>query len=162
MNAKRSTGFSPVALTPDELGPAWSNGRLSPPAQSFRVRAACSSPFNRTSIGTFGDKAIGTNHTLPTRRAARYTGGLWVGKFLKTHTYQRVLTDVHRPRSGPIVRAYACSKDSLVMPSKRTFASADTEGGMSAMAARPNEQPSKTPLSGSSAGARLSLKSRAV
>jgi sulfopropanediol 3-dehydrogenase len=41
----------------------------------------------------FGDKVIGTNHTLPTRRAARYTGGLWVGKFLKTCTYQRVTTD---------------------------------------------------------------------
>ena len=40
----------------------------------------------------YGDKVIGTNHTLPTRRAARYTGGLWVGKFLKTCTYQRVTT----------------------------------------------------------------------
>lgn len=40
-----------------------------------------------------GDKVIGTNHTLPTRRAGRYTGGLWVGKFIKTHTYQRVLTN---------------------------------------------------------------------
>ena len=38
----------------------------------------------------YGDKVIGTNHTLPTRRAARYTGGLWVGKFMKTCTYQRV------------------------------------------------------------------------
>ena len=41
---------------------------------------------------SYGDKVIGTNHTLPTRKAARYTGGLWVGKFLKTCTYQRVLT----------------------------------------------------------------------
>ncbi len=41
---------------------------------------------------SYGDKVIGTNHTLPTCRAGRYTGGLWVGKFLKTHTYQRVLT----------------------------------------------------------------------
>ena len=40
-----------------------------------------------------GDKVIGTNHTLPTRRAGRYTGGLWVGKFIKTHTYQRIVTD---------------------------------------------------------------------
>jgi sulfopropanediol 3-dehydrogenase len=40
-----------------------------------------------------GDKVIGTNHTLPTRRAGRYTGGLWVGKFLKTHTYQKIVTD---------------------------------------------------------------------
>ena len=38
----------------------------------------------------YGDKVIGTNHTLPTKRAARYTGGLWVGKFLKTVTYQEV------------------------------------------------------------------------
>jgi sulfopropanediol 3-dehydrogenase len=38
----------------------------------------------------YGDKVIGTNHTLPTRRAARYTGGLWVGKFIKTVTYQKV------------------------------------------------------------------------
>ena len=46
----------------------------------------------RTNV-SYGDKVIGTNHTLPTKRAARYTGGLWVGKFIKTHTYQRVLTD---------------------------------------------------------------------
>ena len=46
----------------------------------------------RTNV-SFGDKVIGTNHTLPTNRAARYTGGLWVGKFLKTCTYQKVLTD---------------------------------------------------------------------
>ena len=46
----------------------------------------------RTNVA-FGDKVIGTNHTLPTRRAGRYTGGLWVGKFLKTCTYQRVTTD---------------------------------------------------------------------
>jgi sulfopropanediol 3-dehydrogenase len=47
---------------------------------------------HRTNV-SFGDKVIGTNHTLPTMRAARYTGGLWVGKFIKTCTYQRVLTD---------------------------------------------------------------------
>ena len=46
----------------------------------------------RTNVA-YGDKVIGTNHTLPTKRAARYTGGLWVGKFLKTCTYQRVTTD---------------------------------------------------------------------
>jgi sulfopropanediol 3-dehydrogenase len=46
----------------------------------------------RTNVA-YGDKVIGTNHTLPTMKAARYTGGLWVGKFLKTCTYQRVLTD---------------------------------------------------------------------
>lgn len=46
----------------------------------------------RTNVA-YGDKVIGTNHTLPTKKAARYTGGLWVGKFMKTCTYQRVLTD---------------------------------------------------------------------
>ena len=46
----------------------------------------------RTTV-SYGDKVIGTNHTLPTMRAARYTGGLWVGKFIKTCTYQRILTD---------------------------------------------------------------------
>ena len=46
----------------------------------------------RTNV-SYGDKVIGTNHTLPTRKAARYTGGLWVGKFIKTCTYQKVLTD---------------------------------------------------------------------
>jgi sulfopropanediol 3-dehydrogenase len=46
----------------------------------------------RTNV-SYGDKVIGTNHTLPTKRAATYTGGLWVGKFLKTCTYQKVLTD---------------------------------------------------------------------
>ena len=46
----------------------------------------------RTNV-SFGDKVIGTNHTLPTNKNARYTGGLWVGKFLKTCTYQRVTTD---------------------------------------------------------------------
>jgi sulfopropanediol 3-dehydrogenase len=47
---------------------------------------------NRTNV-SYGDKVIGTNHTLPTKKAARYTGGLWVGKFLKTCTYQRVTSD---------------------------------------------------------------------
>ena len=46
----------------------------------------------RTNVA-FGDKVIGTNHTLPTNKAARYTGGLWVGKFIKTCTYQRVVSD---------------------------------------------------------------------
>lgn len=46
----------------------------------------------RTNVAN-GDKVIGTNHTLPTRKAGRYTGGLWVGKFLKTHSYQKVTTD---------------------------------------------------------------------
>jgi sulfopropanediol 3-dehydrogenase len=58
----------------------------------------------RTNV-SYGDKVIGTNHTLPTRKAARYTGGLWVGKFLKTCTYQRVLTD----EASAMVGAY-CSR----------------------------------------------------
>lgn len=46
----------------------------------------------RTNVA-YGDKVIGTNHTLPTKKAGRYTGGLWVGKFLKTHSYQKVISD---------------------------------------------------------------------
>ena len=46
----------------------------------------------RTNVAN-GDKVIGTNHTLPTKKAGRYTGGLWVGKFMKTHSYQKVVTD---------------------------------------------------------------------
>ena len=55
----------------------------------------------RTNVA-FGDKVIGTNHTLPTMRAARYTGGLWVGKFLKTCTYQRVESDEASARIGEV------------------------------------------------------------
>ncbi len=54
---------------------------------------------------SYGDKVIGTNHTLPTKKAARYTGGLWVGKFLKTCTYQRVLT----PAASKMIGEY-CSR----------------------------------------------------
>ena len=46
----------------------------------------------RTNV-SYGDKVIGTKHTLPTLKASRYTGGLWVGKYIKTCTYQKVLTD---------------------------------------------------------------------
>ncbi|MFZ5965408.1 histidinol dehydrogenase [Thalassococcus sp. BH17M4-6] len=46
----------------------------------------------RTNVAN-GDKVIGTNHTLPTKKAGRYTGGLWVGKYLKTHSYQKIVTD---------------------------------------------------------------------
>src|SRR6202165_1584148 len=55
----------------------------------------------RTNVA-YGDKVIGTNHTLPTKKAARYTGGLWVGKFMKTCTYQCVLTDEASAKSGAI------------------------------------------------------------
>jgi len=53
----------------------------------------------RTNVA-YGDKVIGTNHTLPTLKAARYTGGLWVGKFLKTCTYQRIETDAASAEIG--------------------------------------------------------------
>ena len=53
----------------------------------------------------YGDKVIGTNHTLPTREAARYTGGLWVGKFLKTCTYQEIRT----PEASAMIGEY-CSR----------------------------------------------------
>ena len=53
---------------------------------------------------SYGDKVIGTNHTLPTRKAARYTGGLWVGKFMKTCTYQRV-----KPEASAMIGEY-CSR----------------------------------------------------
>src|SRR3984885_12817098 len=55
----------------------------------------------RTNVA-YGDKVIGTNHTLPTKKAARYTGGLWVGKFLKTCTYQKVLTDQASAKIGEV------------------------------------------------------------
>jgi sulfopropanediol 3-dehydrogenase len=62
----------------------------------------------RTTV-SYGDKVIGTNHTLPTRRAARYTSGLWVGKFVKTCTYQKVLTD----QASTLVGQY-CSRLSMM------------------------------------------------
>ena len=53
----------------------------------------------RTNVAN-GDKVIGTNHTLPTKKAGRYTGGLWVGKFLKTHSYQRIVSDTAATHIG--------------------------------------------------------------
>lgn len=55
----------------------------------------------RTNVAN-GDKVIGTNHTLPTEKAGRYTGGLWVGKYLKTHSYQKVTTDKAASQIGEI------------------------------------------------------------
>ena len=55
----------------------------------------------RTNVA-YGDKVIGTNHTLPTKKNARFTGGLWVGKFMKTCTYQRVLTDAASAKIGEV------------------------------------------------------------
>ena len=62
----------------------------------------------RTNVAN-GDKVIGTNHTLPTKKAGRYTGGLWVGKFLKTHSYQKVLTD----EAATLIGEY-CSRLSIL------------------------------------------------
>lgn len=62
----------------------------------------------RTNVAN-GDKVIGTNHTLPTRKAGHYTGGLWVGKFLKTHSYQRITSDTAAAHIG----AY-CSRLSML------------------------------------------------
>lgn len=53
----------------------------------------------RTNVAN-GDKVIGTNHTLPTKKAGRYTGGLWVGKYLKTHSYQKITTDAAAAKIG--------------------------------------------------------------
>lgn len=55
----------------------------------------------RTNVSN-GDKVIGTNHTLPTKKAGRYTGGLWVGKFLKTHSYQKITSDEAATQMGEI------------------------------------------------------------
>jgi sulfopropanediol 3-dehydrogenase len=52
----------------------------------------------------YGDKGVGTNHTLPTGGAARYTGGLWVGKFIKTVTWQRLTRSASRDLAGPMGR----------------------------------------------------------
>ena len=84
----------------------------------------------RTNVA-YGDKVIGTNHTLPTKKAARYTGGLWVGKFLKTCTYQKVLTDeasahdrrillaaVHARRLRRARRAGQCARAPLWRPQR--------------------------------------------
>ena len=55
----------------------------------------------RTNVA-YGDKVIGTNHTLPTKKNARFTGGLWVGKFIKTCTYQKVMTDEASAKIGEV------------------------------------------------------------
>lgn len=60
----------------------------------------------------YGDKGVGTNHTLPTGRAARYTGGLWVGKFIKTVTYQRLSRRASRDMAGVISRI--CREEGMI------------------------------------------------
>ena len=58
--------------------------------------------LGRHATVVYGDKAVGTNHVLPTNRAARFTGGLWVGKFLKTVTYQKLTTEASQ-RIAPVM-----------------------------------------------------------
>ncbi len=88
---------------------ARSTSRCRSPRRSCRctcrgcaTTARCSSGSEATVV--YGDKAVGTNHVLPTLRGARYTGGLWVGKFLKTCTYQE-LTQEGTRRVAPAVEA---------------------------------------------------------
>src|SRR6202165_4762229 len=113
----------------------------------------------RTNVA-FGDKVIGTNHTLPTRKAARYTGGLWVGKFLKTCTYQKVLTDEASALVGSYCsrlcvlegflvpcRAGQCARAPLWRPQRRLCAA----GGVSFSHRWSSPTP---PRSGSAASAR--------
>ena len=80
----------------------------------------------RTNVA-YGDKVIGTNHTLPTKKNARFTGGLWVGKFMKTCTYQKVLTDEAsaNDRRGT-ARGCACWKALSRTPNRPTSACAAT------------------------------------
>jgi sulfopropanediol 3-dehydrogenase len=103
-----------IVVCDDHAEMAWVSDRYAP--EHLEVQTADDSFFERvlTNYGSlfvgeratvaYGDKAIGVNHVLPTERAARYTGGLWVGKFLKTLTYQR-LTDAGTQRIAPVVAA---------------------------------------------------------
>ena len=71
----------------------------------------------RTNVSN-GDKVIGTNHTLPTKKAGKYTGGLWVGKFLKTHSYQKLLQMRLPLRLDVTAHDSACWNHLLVMLSR--------------------------------------------
>ena len=75
---------------------------LADPEHLGRLRNYGSLFLGEESTVAYSDKTIGTNHILPTGRAARYTGGLWVGKFIKTVTYQRLSRDASR-RVAPVV-----------------------------------------------------------
>ena len=71
---------------------------------------------------SYGDKCIGTNHTLPTKKAARYTGGLWVGKFIKTCTFQRVTEEASVVVGNYCSRLCAVEGFMQATKNKRTFA----------------------------------------
>ncbi len=100
---------------------------------------------------------IGINHTLPTKKVARYTGGLWVGKFLKTCTYQRVLIDEDSASIGEIAGGSARSKASSGTASRRTCASGDMAVGTSVQSGRPRAKVDAKPPSPASSveGVRL-------
>lgn len=83
----------------------------------------------RTNV-SYGDKVIGTNHTLPTKRAARYTGGLWVGKFIKTCTYQRITSDKASALIGEYGSRYAIWRISPGMANRPTCEFAVTVIGL--------------------------------
>lgn len=83
-----------AAKVADEIAPEHLEIHTEDPDQYLKRLGSYGSLFLGThATVAYSDKAIGTNHVLPTRRAARYTGGLWVGKFLKTVTYQRVTAE---------------------------------------------------------------------
>ncbi len=88
-----SDEYAPEHLEVQTANDAWYLGRLKNYGSLF---------VGEQSTVAYGDKGVGTNHTLPTGRAARYTGGLWVGKFIKTVTWQR-LTDEASRRIAPIM-----------------------------------------------------------
>lgn len=83
---------------------------------------------------SFGDKVIGTNHTLPTSKNARYTGGLWVGKFLKTCTYQKVTTDKASALVGEELLLGVCAIWGRTLP---VMASRPTSGAAALRRTRP-------------------------
>ena len=92
-----SDRYAPEHLEVQTRDPDWFHQRLRNYGSLF---------LGEQSTVAYSDKSIGTNHVLPTKRAARYTGGLWVGKFLKTLTYQH-LTDVGSKEVAPTTAAIA-------------------------------------------------------
>jgi sulfopropanediol 3-dehydrogenase len=93
--------------------------------------------LGREATVVYGDKAVGTNHVLPTSGAARYTGGLWVGKFMKTVTYQH-LTEEGTRRVAPAAAAIA---EAEMMLGHAITAQMRLEGATAKVAASATEQP---------------------
>ncbi len=85
---------------------------------------------------SYGDKVIGTNHVLPTRGAARYTGGLWVGKFLKTVTYQEITNAVSSAQLGQVCARAARTEYFEGHARAADIRAAGLDGGMPTWAAR--------------------------